>query len=161
DTLYDARQQAKQAFTEPVRRRLRPSLSRLFDGADLAFDPETLAMQRLHRGGVAEEVRSLSVGTREQLAVLVRLAFAELLADRGQPAPVILDDALVYSDPTRFATMQAILGEAGRRLQIIVLTCRENDWKGLGAPLLRLADCLPSSLSPPPPPSPSGSPRER
>lgn len=142
EVLHEARQQAKQQFTEPVRRRLRPKLGRLFDGADLAFDEETLAMTRLHRDGVAEEVRSLSVGTREQLAVLMRLAFAELLLERGCPAPVILDDALVYSDPCRFAAMRQIVVEAGRRLQIIVLTCREDDWSGLGAPVLRLAHCL-------------------
>ncbi len=42
---------------------------------------------------------------REQLSVLTRLAFARLLARDGRPAPVILDDALVYSDDDRIERM--------------------------------------------------------
>jgi recombinational DNA repair ATPase RecF len=76
------------------------------------------------------------------VAVLVRLAFASLLAEREDEAPcLILDDALVYADETRFAAMKTILQRAARDMQILVLTCRPRDYFGLDARYLRLEDC--------------------
>jgi uncharacterized protein YhaN len=92
------------------------------------------------RGGAPEPFERLSEGTREQIAVLTRLAFAELLADQGLPATVVLDDALVFSDDRRIEQMFAILAAAATRLQIIVLTCRERLFEGLPAQRLRLEE---------------------
>ena len=88
-----------------------------------------------------EPFYGLSVGAREQLAVLTRLAFAEMLAERGKPARVILDDALVNTDEPRFDRMLLILRRAARNIQIIALTCRERDYQALGAPFIRLNEC--------------------
>jgi uncharacterized protein YhaN len=74
----------------------------------------------------------LSDGTQEQLAVLVRLAFARLLAETGSPAPLILDDALVYADDHRIARVFEALRLAARTHQVLVLTCRERAFAGLG-----------------------------
>jgi uncharacterized protein YhaN len=81
----------------------------------------------------------LSDGTQEQLAVLARLAFAELLIDQGKPAMVILDDALAYSDDERIERMFAVLSRAAKRTQILVLTCREDLFARLGGNLITLA----------------------
>jgi uncharacterized protein YhaN len=75
------------------------------------------------------------------LAILTRLAFADFLRQKGQPAAVILDDALAYSDCDRFDRMQLVLRKASRNLQVIVLTCRERDYIGRGLPTVRLSDC--------------------
>jgi len=72
--------------------------------------------------------------------VLTRLAFAELLVDRGKPAAVILDDALVYSDPDRMERMFDILTHAARKAQIVILSCREALFQGLGAKRLGIED---------------------
>ena len=81
-----------------------------------------------------ESLESLSLGTREQIAILVRLGVASLLAEREGEAPcLILDDALVYADETRFETMKTILQRAARDIQILVLTCRPRDYYGLEA----------------------------
>ena len=53
-----------------------PLLQRVFPGAEPVFDPECLSLTHLRRDGAEEAFDSLSVGAREQLAVLVRLAFA-------------------------------------------------------------------------------------
>ncbi len=37
--------------------------------------------------------------------------------------------------------MLHILDKAAERLQVIVLTCREREYRALGAPVIRLADC--------------------
>jgi uncharacterized protein YhaN len=85
-----------------------------------------------------EDFTRLSDGTQEQIAVLTRLAFAELLLDQGRPATVILDDALVFSDDERIERMFNIMTRAAERLQIIVLTCRKRLFTRLGAPLLNM-----------------------
>ncbi len=137
-----AEAEVRAALIEPVRERLAPDLARLFPRAEARLDPEHLALTHLRRDGVDEPFASLSVGTREQIAVLVRLAFARLLLEReGETSCLILDDALVYADETRFETMKTILERAARDLQIIVLTCRPRDYLGLNARQIRLEDC--------------------
>ena len=142
ERLAAADQSLRERLVEPIGQRLRPLLQRVFPGADPVFDPEALRLTHLRRDGVEEAYGSLSVGAREQLAVLVRLAFASLLAEREGEAPcLILDDALVYADETRFEAMKAILQRVARDMQIIVLTCRPRDYYGLDARYLRLDDC--------------------
>ena len=142
ERLAAADQSLRERLVEPIGQRLRPLLQRVFPGADPVFDPEALRLTHLRRDGVEEAYGSLSVGAREQLAVLVRLAFASLLAEREGEAPcLILDDALVYADETRFEAMKAILQRVARDMQIIVLTCRPRDYYGLDARYLRLEDC--------------------
>ena len=141
ETLNAAERQAKETFLAPVRERIKPYLRLLFPDTEVVLGEDDLAISHLRRGGVDEPFESLSVGTREQLAVLTRLAFAEFLRDKGRPAAVILDDALAYSDDARFDRMQVVLRKAAEKLQVIVLTCRERDYHSLGAPILRLADC--------------------
>ena len=58
-------------------------------------------MATFQRSGQSEDFAVLSGGMKEQLAVLTRLAFAELLLGQGRPAAVILDDALAFSDDER------------------------------------------------------------
>jgi uncharacterized protein YhaN len=82
----------------------------------------------------------LSGGTREQLAVLTRLAFAELLLGQGRPATVILDDALAFSDDDRIESMFDVLMRAGQNVQIIVLTCRKRLFTRLGATALEIRE---------------------
>jgi len=64
----------------------------------------------------------LSDGTRAQLLLAARLAFIEDL-ERGDPLPLLLDEALTAADPQRFAAIAAAITDlvaAGR--QVIVLT---------------------------------------
>ena len=137
--LKEAERAAKERYALPVLNRLRPYLEALFPGADLSLD-EGLRIAAVARAGAPEPFERLSAGTREQIAVLTRLAFAELLADQGLPATVVLDDALVFSDDRRIEQMFAILATAATRLQIIVLTCRERLFEGLPARRLRLEE---------------------
>jgi DNA repair exonuclease SbcCD ATPase subunit len=146
DELQAAASAARDALLAPVRARLVPYLRRLFPTSEAVLDPETLALTHLRRDGTAERFEQLSLGTREQIAVLVRLALARLLHEIEGEAPcLLLDDALVYADETRFDVMKAILQQAARELQILILTCRPRDYLGLDARQIRLAE----QVSPP------------
>ncbi|MGD0500797.1 MAG: AAA family ATPase [Bryobacteraceae bacterium] len=139
DTLREAEQEAKARYLAPVVSRVEPYLRMLLPGTGLVLD-ENLSISAIERNGAAEAFDSLSEGTQEQLAVLTRLAFAELLLTQGRPAAVILDDALAFSDDQRIERMFDILLRAGERIQILVLTCRRRLFARLGAAELTIKE---------------------
>ena len=111
------------AYLQPILGRIRPQLAGLLLSEDLALSPE-LGFTGIVRGGRQELDQQLSAGTREQIAVLVRLAFGDILAVGGRPIPVVFDDALVYSDDERLVNMLGILRKASQHHQVILLSCR-------------------------------------
>ena len=146
DTLGAAASEAKDRYLGPVLNRIHPYLRMLFPNADMSMD-EDLNITGMSRGaGYEERFDHLSMGTQEQIAVLVRLAFAEMLVDQGAPATVILDDALVFSDDQRMRLMFDVLSQAAQRVQIVVFTCREQLFEGLSANRLQLVPVDPESL---------------
>ncbi len=74
---------------------------------------------------------SLSGGAKEQLSILARIAAAMLVSD-DKPVPIIIDDALGYTDPGRLKMMGAVLAQAGMTGQVIVLTCTPERYAHLG-----------------------------
>lgn len=130
--LAEARRAAREAYFEPVLAELRPLLAILHPDARLELDDESLLPATLSRGGQQEGLEILSGGTREQIAVLTRLAFARLLARSGQEVPVILDDALVHSDDDRIEAMFTALHRVAADQQILVFTCRQRAFAALG-----------------------------
>jgi uncharacterized protein YhaN len=141
DTLSAAESDAKQLYLGPIAQRVEPYLKMLLPDTRVRFS-ENLGIEGIERRGATEELGHLSVGTQEQLAVLTRLAFAELLLDRGRPATIILDDALVFSDDDRIERMFDVLTRAAEKTQIIVLTCRRRLFSRLGAPTLSIVEHL-------------------
>lgn len=114
----------------------------LFDDVSIAFDDKTLIAQTILRNGQEEDVDRLS-GMQEQLSVLTRLAFARLLARDSRPAPVLLDDALVYSDDDRIEKMFDALHRQSRAQQIIVFLCRQRAFQKLAGTVLHMTDWQP------------------
>ncbi|MYZ49126.1 AAA family ATPase [Propylenella binzhouense] len=141
--LEAARSEARELYLGPVMAELRPLIGLLFDDVSITFDERTLLPQTIRRSGQEEEVDRLSGGMREQLSVLTRLAFARLLARDGRPAPVILDDALVYSDDDRIEKMFDALHRQSRDQQIIVFSCRQRAFQKLGGNVLQMTDWQP------------------
>ena len=131
-TLRGAEREAKELYMSPVVNRLRPYLQLLFPGANIAIDENLKITGVVREGGYEEPFHHLSMGTQEQIAVLVRLAFAEMLVEQGQPATVVLDDALVFSDDRRMDRMFDILNMAARNIQVLIFTCREQLFEGIG-----------------------------
>src|SRR5690606_11248651 len=99
---------------------------------------DTLELDRIVRGGISEPFSGLSLGAREQMAVVTRLALADILRDSGQGCCVVLDDALVNADDGRLERMRLVLGKAAEQQQIIILSCRERDFAGMEIPIRRM-----------------------
>jgi hypothetical protein len=78
--------------------------------------------------GTVRATERMSVGTREQLSTLYRLSLAEHLKTM-----VVLDDQLVQSDETRMDWFRALLQEKARSFQIVVFTCRPDDYLAPGS----------------------------
>ena len=136
--LRDTASAAARQFVEPVTRRAAFYIQRLLPGSNVGLSQE-MAVDGLVRQGRSEVGHALSRGTQEQLAILTRLAFADLLLDKQRPVSIVLDDALVYSDDDRLEVMTDILAEAAKRMQIILLTCRAKAFRHVEATRLSLA----------------------
>ncbi|MEE3848730.1 AAA family ATPase [Gordonia sp. LSe1-13] len=127
-TLTDKRQQARTRYADPFARRLEELGAYVF-GEGVRFDvDDNLDVVSRTVDGVTIRHDSLSGGAREQLALLTRLACATLV-DEDDGVPVLVDDALGYSDPQRLAAMAGVLGAAGRDAQVIVLTCSPDRYR--------------------------------
>ncbi|UOA15312.1 AAA family ATPase [Sulfitobacter dubius] len=136
--LQDARNEARERYFTPIVKELKPLLQLLWPDAELTWGEESLLPHALIRGGREEPIDVLSGGTQEQVALLVRLAFARMLARAGRIVPVILDDALVFTDDDRIERMFDALHRQAGDMQIIVLTCRQRAFRALGGQALRL-----------------------
>lgn len=130
--LESAREGAREAYFGPVQEELKPLLGILHDDAEIDWESNTIMPGTLRRGGEPEEFDTLSGGTQEQIAILTRLAFARLFARRGQHLPIILDDALVYSDDDRIVKMFTALNRVATDQQILVFSCRQMAFASLG-----------------------------
>ncbi len=75
----------------------------------------------------------LSSGAEEQLALALRLAYGLALAEMGDRQMVVLDDALVFSDPERFDRILGLLQHLRQHLQILILTSHPERYSGLPA----------------------------
>lgn len=115
----------------------------LMPGATVEMDaglaPATLTRARL--GGTVEsgQLQELSFGAREQLRIISRFAYADLLQEAGRPTLLILDDALVHSDAPRLAQMKRVLFDAAQRHQVLLFTCHPENWRDMGVALRALA----------------------
>ena len=76
------------------------------------------------------EKAPLSGGAKEQLGILARLAGAALVA-KEDAVPILIDDALGFSDPGRLAKMAEVFDTLGERGQVIVLTCTPARYDGV------------------------------
>lgn len=73
----------------------------------------------------------LSLGAREQLFLLQRLAVSRFLSDAAVKLPVILDDPLVTSDDDRFLRlMRFVIQALPEEHQVLIFSChkRRHEW---------------------------------
>jgi len=131
NVLIGKRQALTRRLQAPLQKHLDHYLSVLFPEATLEVD-EHLMPGRFTRGNELGQMTELSFGAREQMGLISRLAYADLLQEAGRPTLIILDDTLVHSDAERLDGMKRILFDAAQRHQILLFTCHPESWQDLG-----------------------------
>lgn len=134
--LKDKRQALTRQLQAPLQKHLNHYLKLLFPQAHLSVDEHLMPTTLTRPQGTGEEqgdLPSLSYGAREQMGLISRLAYADLLREAGKPTLIILDDALVHSDAQRLDQMKRILFDAARRHQVLLFSCHPENWRDLGA----------------------------
>lgn len=135
ELLTAKRHALTQRLQAPLQRHLNRYLQMLFPQAQLVVNDklEPIQLMRSTNNCVEYgELPALSFGAREQMGLISRLAYADLLQEAGRPTLIILDDALVHSDQQRLAQMKRVLFDAAQRHQILLFSCHPESWRDLG-----------------------------
>jgi DNA repair exonuclease SbcCD ATPase subunit len=101
-------------------------------GSRLSFGSELHEMSVMSTAGNEAGLESLSLGTQDQAMLALRLAFGQMLSERGEnpePQLIVLDDPLVNADPERQARALELLKKASAKMQILILTARPEDYR--------------------------------
>ena len=117
-------------YVEPYRTELQ-RLGRPVFGPTFEVDVDRdLRIRSRTLDGITVPYESLSGGAKEQLGILARLAGASLVA-KEDTVPVVVDDALGFTDPDRLAKMGEVFDTVGANGQVIVLTCSPDRYDGV------------------------------
>jgi hypothetical protein len=117
-------------YVEPYRTELQ-RLGRPVFGPTFEVDIDSdLCIRSRTLDGITVPYESLSGGAKEQLGILARLAGAALVA-KEDTVPVVVDDALGFTDPDRLAKMGEVFDTVGAHGQVIVLTCSPDRYDGV------------------------------
>jgi uncharacterized protein YhaN len=138
ETINRHRDSARKAYVKPLKDGVE-SLGRIVFGSDFEVDLDD-QWQLISRtlAGNTIPFEDLSVGTKEQLGILTRLAAARVVAKQGG-VPLIIDDALGFSDPGRLESMGAAIAAASKECQVLLLTCTPGRFMHVGnAQVVRL-----------------------
>jgi len=124
------RDTTRRRYVEPYRAELQ-RLGRPVFGPSFEVDIDSdLCIRSRTLNGITVPYESLSGGAKEQLGILARLAGAALVA-KEDAVPVVVDDALGFTDPDRLAKMGQLFDSVGTHGQVIVLTCSPDRYDGV------------------------------
>ncbi len=135
--VHDLIECRKDAATRSVLGPIENRLSSAF--AEITKDPDRRVFldEKLQIRGVGTRedalvrYENLSQGAKEQLLLCLRLAVATEVASSGHRL-VILDDVLVNTDGLRQQRVLDLLQAVAGTLQILVLTCHPQNYRGVG-----------------------------
>ena len=131
DIMSEERDKASRAYVAPLKERIEKLGRLVFDPSfQITIDDELKITSRTETG-VTVPFDSLSGGTREQLSLIYRLSCSMIVSKDGG-TPVILDDALGYTDHERLKLMGAVLAVAAKECQIVIFTCVPERYAFIG-----------------------------
>jgi len=131
DTMCEERDKASRAYVAPLKDKIERLGRLVFDPSFQVTIDDDLKITRRTVSGVTVPFDSLSGGTKEQLSLIYRLSCSMIVAKDGG-TPVILDDALGYTDPERLKLMGAVLAVAAKECQIVIFTCVPERYAFIG-----------------------------
>lgn len=123
DTLTEAELGVSQNFMKPIEQIVSTTLPRLTAGryCELSLN-EKLEINSVKFQSIEVAPADLSTGAKGQVALALRLALIEHLANNERQL-VIIDDALVNFDPQRLKEGKKLLSEFSKHHQILYLSC--------------------------------------
>lgn len=130
-TMKEERDKARRAYVAPLKEKIERLGRLVFNKSFEVEVTEDLSVASRTMDGSNLPFDSLSGGTKEQISLIARLACAITVSKDGG-APLILDDALGYTDPERLKLMGVVLAKAGKECQIIILTCVPERYSNVG-----------------------------
>ena len=129
DALQQANASLQARMSPALNQRSSELFQRLTDGkydqVSLTREFEALAAQ--HDDVTPRKLLALSKGTADQLYLAVRLAVCDLVLSGDDPAPLVLDDALVNFDDKRLALALDLLQDLAEHRQILLFTCQSRE----------------------------------
>lgn len=129
EVLDRAEAALRERFSPALNRRAGELLSRLTAGRyrEVTLTRELEASARGADSLMPRRTLELSQGTAEQVYLAVRLAICQLCLPQDDPAPLVLDDALVTFDGERLALALDTLAELAKERQILLFTCQDRE----------------------------------
>ncbi|WP_281965752.1 AAA family ATPase [Serinicoccus marinus] len=132
-TLHEHRDAAHRAYVRPFTAALERLGRRVYGPTfGVTVDDQLSVVERtLHGTTVPHD--QLSGGAKEQLGILARLAVAQLV-DPARGVPVVIDDALGWTDPERLEQMSQVLAgdPVGEQdVQVVLLTCTPDRYASI------------------------------
>ncbi len=125
------RDATRRRYVDPFRAEVE-RLGRIVFGESFEVDIDSdLRVRNRTLSGRTVDYESLSGGAKEQLGIIARLAGAVLVA-KEDSVPVIIDDALGFTDAERLTKMGAVFDAVGDAGQVIVLTCTPTRYADIG-----------------------------
>lgn len=132
EALSKHKQSAASGYTAPFKQQVEWLGRFVFgEGFGVTLNKDLEIVERTLNGQTLD-VDWLSGGAREHLGVLCRLACASITSADRKGAPVDIDDALGWSDKTRLEPMCRVIDEAGKKCQVIILTCMPGRYSNVG-----------------------------
>lgn len=129
DGLNEANGALQERMSPALNRRAGELLHRLTGGAydQVSLTREFEALASRQEDVTPRRLLTLSKGTADQIYLAVRLAVCDLVLSGDDPAPLVLDDALVSFDDERLSLALELLRELASRRQILLFTCQSRE----------------------------------
>jgi len=121
ETLRDCREDAQRSYVAPLKTEIERLGKAIFGEEFRVVIGEDLSVEGRVMNGTTIPYTNLSSGAKEQIGILQRLATARIVGKGG--VPLLLDDAVAYTDNVRQETLASALGFASADTQTIIVTC--------------------------------------
>jgi len=124
DYLTTAQQHLYRDVAPILVRKLQPWLPAVTGGRYVraSINPSDLRVEVASEHGALRSADQLSVGTREQIYLLLRVALADLLTKPGETCPLLLDDVTVHADEQRTVWLLELVKEISLERQVILFS---------------------------------------
>lgn len=123
-TLKKLSEEIHDSFGRELNKTASAYVQKLTNGAYRKVTLDEKLQLKIDTGSRYLKSSQCSGGTLEQMYLAVRLAVGETMY-RGEPLPLIFDDAFAYYDDERLAEALRLLADCGR--QVLLFTCQRRE----------------------------------